>query len=844
MTIRRILAPLCMGLLTWGVAGAQAGGKPVNFHIEAQPIRLALQEFGQQAGLQVSMRLNGKAAEQFRVPAVSGELTAQQALERMLANSGLKYEFVNDRAVRISAAAANAAPPNPDSDAGKSESPKPPTSDPPGPTQGAPREDPASSSPDPSSRSSYELQEIVVTAQKRVERLQDVPISISVLDGARLDRSTDRGVADELNRVPGVVGAISNASARSNLVSAVVVRGVAPVPGAGGNSSTTGYYLDSIPFGFMRRADAPDSSAYDLQRVEVLRGPQGTLYGVSALNGVVRVLTKDADLNAFEFKARTSGASTRDGEESYRGDAVVNVPLIEGKLGARAVVGYHDLGGWIDKPIGKNANDGEIGNFRLKLNAQPNEKLSAGLSTWLSRSEFGAPSVSPDNRSRQSVTDEPSSIDFDAHGLKIAYEFSRFSLTSMTSYLDFEARSTVDFAPLAALIGTGFVTLNTTNASEVFSQELVFNSTQEGAWRWSLGGIYRDAEEQLYQTRTDPRTDVLCCTYFAPSDQRTFSESFAVFGELTRGFLDGRFELTGGLRYFEDKVTDRELSFLGAPSGVPAAGLARSNSTFDHVSPRVVLNWHPRTQTTVYASYAEGFRSGLNQLPAVRRVAPDFPAVNPDELRSYEVGAKGSLWEGRIVFDAAAFYIDWQDVQQSLLVPVTAAISNNALVNAGSASGPGAELGLTATPVDGLTVSANFSWNDLQVDSDIFTGTTLLFPEGSRLVLSPERTVSLSADYRFPLGGSGLWGRIAAAANYLPSVIVSRTNATVFSTSDDIRNVRASLGIDASGRWSAMLFADNLGNERGLTARDPLSPQWDTRLRPRTIGLQVEFQFQ
>lgn len=814
--------------------------EPVSFQIEAQPIRLALQQFGQQSGLQVSMRLNGKAAEEFKVPAVRGELTAQQALDLMLANSGLKYEFVNDRAVRISAATA----PQSDKGEGKTDSPRAPDPGTQSPAPKAPSDQDSSTTPNTSSSTNVlELQEIVVTAQKREERLQDVPISISVLDGARLDRSTDSGVADELNRVPGVIGAISNASARSNLISAVVVRGVAPVPGAGGNGSTTGYYLDSIPFGFIRRSDAPDSSAYDLQRVEVLRGPQGTLYGVSALNGVVRVLTKDADLNAFEFKARTSVASTHDGEESFRGDAVVNVPIIDGKLAARAVVGYQDRGGWIDKPIGKDANSGEIGNYRLKINAQPNERLSIGLSTWLSRSEFGAPSVSPDNEVRTSFFDEPSSIDFDAHGLRVAYDFSGFSLTSMTSYLDFKARSTVDFAPISAIVGTQFVLLNTTNASEVFSQEVVLNSALAGPWRWSLGGIYRDAEEQLYQTRIDPRTNVLCCTYFAPSDQRSFSESYAVFGEVTRAFLDGRLELTGGLRYFEDKVADREISFFGIVGGVPAAGLARSDNTFDHVSPRVVLSWHPHRQTTVYASYAEGFRSGLNQLPAVRRVAPDFPPVDPDELRSYEIGAKGNLWEGRIAFDAAAFYIDWRDVQQSLLVPVTAAISNNALVNAGSASGPGAELGLTVQPVDGLTLGASFSWNDLQVDTDIFSGTTLLFPAGDRLVLSPERTASLSADYLFPLGGSGLSGRISAAASYLPSVIVSRTNATVFSTSDDLRNVRMSLGIESGQRWSAMLFADNLGNEQALTARDPLSPQWNTRLRPRTIGLQVEFGF-
>jgi outer membrane receptor protein involved in Fe transport len=315
-----------------------------------------------------------------------------------------------------------------------------------------------------------------------------------------------------------------------------------------------------------------------------------------------------------------------------------------------------------------------------------------------------------------------------------------------------------------------------------------------------------------------------------------------VFGELTLALWDGRFEVTGGLRYFEDEVRDREKSAQNSPTGIPPAGLTSADSKFDNVSPRVVLAWHPHKESTVYASYGEGFRSGLNQLPAVRRAAPAFPAVEPDQLQSYEIGAKGSLWDGRIKFDTAVFYIDWQDVQQSLLVFVTGTTANNALVNAGSASGEGAEFGFSIDPIDGLVLSANFSWNDLEVDSDVFSGTTLLFPKGTRLLLSPERTIGASAEYAFPLAW-GLEGRVSAGMNYFPSMMISRTNATTFSTSDDIRIVRASLGIESSNNWTASLFAENLGNEEEFTARDQFSSDWNTSLRPRTIGLQIEYRF-
>src|SRR5262249_19047345 len=140
-----------------------------------------------------------------------------------------------------------------------------------------------------------------------------------------------------------------------------------------------------------------------------------------------------------------------------------------------------------------------------------------------------------------------------------------------------------------------------------------------------------------------------------------------------------------------------------------------------HVSPRAVLTWHLSRQANLYTSYAEGFRSGLNQSPGVHAVAPQYPPAEPDTLKNYEVGAKGSCWNGRVSYDAAAFYIDWTGVQQSvgvIIVPGTN-ITNSAYVNASSASGPGFEFGATVEPLKGLTVNANLSWNDLKVNKDV-----------------------------------------------------------------------------------------------------------------------------
>ena len=692
------------------------------------------------------------------------------------------------------------------------------------------------------------LEEVIVTAQRRAEQLQDVPISITVLRTEELDRSSDRGVADAINRVPGVINAVSSTTARNGTsAGTVVVRGVGPDQGA----ATTAYYLDSIPFGFVRRFYQPDATAYDLERVEVLRGPQGTLYGLSSLNGVVRVLTKDANLNDFEFKTRTSVSSTEDGSESYRADAALNVPIVEGKVGARAVVGYQEIGGWIDKPFKKDANDAQIENYRLKINAQPTEQFGVGLFAWLSRADVGAPPSTSDGLHSQSLVEEPSSTDYDAYGLKLRYDFSKASLVSMSSYIDYTNPAKVDFAPFTVV--TQY--LNLGFDSEVFSQEVTLSSLDDGPWRWSVGGIYRDAKDGLYTTRTNPATGALVPPYIAPTIQSTTSESFAVFGEATREFLEGRWELTLGLRYFEDSVEDREesrLTFIGGtvppPGSAPGVSLINTSNDFDHTAPRVVLSWHPGEETTLYLSYGEGFRSGLNQLPTVRFAAPQFPAADPDVLKNYEVGIKGSLGDRRFNYEAAVFFMDWQDVQQSLSVVVLQPnVIQSAFINAESASGMGAEFSLTAIPIDGLTLSASYSWNDLAFDRDVMNLTSggvpfVQFAEGDRLNFSPEYTASGGADYTFNFGDSGYQGRLSASVSRIAKQISARSNATTLFYADDVSLVRASVGIESATHWSAAFFADNLTNEEGIS-RDQFSSRWNTYLRPRTIGVQFEYRY-
>jgi iron complex outermembrane receptor protein len=674
------------------------------------------------------------------------------------------------------------------------------------------------------------LEEIVVTAQRREQPLEDVPISISVLNGDILDAATV-GVTESLRGVPGVSTTISSQGGGTLLN----IRGVSAAAG----SSPIGYYLDSAPFTLVRSAVAPDPNAYDLDRIEVLRGPQGTLYGASAQNGVVRVLTRDADPEKFEFKMRAGASSIEDGGENYRGDMAINVPIVDGKVAVRAVAGYEELGGWIDRPGRKDANDGNSGNWRLKVNAQPTDKLSVGFSAWLSRVDYDSRSSGTEDRTSPSLVEEPFSTDYDLYGLKIAYDFSTFSVSSVTSHLEYTNVSITDYAVVFptlpnTLLVTGW-------NSKVLSQEINFESTQAGPWHWAFGGIYRDGEDELFQWRKQ---------YLNPGGNRSVdaTESYAVFGEVTRSFADGRFELTAGLRYFEDEQVMQELS-RAAELLPPPGGYFRETSEFDALSPRAVLAWHPTQELMTYVSYSEGFRSGFAQHSAVLFVAPEFPSVDSDNLVNYEWGAKGSLWGGRLNFDVAAFYIDWSDIQQPLMVQgitgTGAPATLVAPINGESASGVGAEFALKVSPFSGLELTVACGWNDLTMDADVISATgVLVFREGDRLAQSPEQTVSVSADYAFALGAGGYEARIAASAAYTSELerraLVDGVSHVL--ASDSLLVSRLSFAVDSPSHWTTTLFVDNLNDEKGSTFTET-NPALHLRMRPRTAGVQLEYQF-
>lgn len=820
--------------------GAYAAGRQ-KVDVPAGDLAIALEALAKQSGAEYIYdvhRLRGITTQ-----GVHGELTAEQALAKLLEGTKLRMTAHESGAILISDA--------------QGDEPVKTTAEPPqlgvmrlaqaeqgdfSPSSAEDQRDKNTEnlkSDSAAGDSDNKLEEVVVTAQRRIESLQGVAMSISVLGGAELDRSTASSVATVLNNTP----SISLNAQTGGIVggSVISLRGVSNSSYREGGASTVAYYVDGTPYGLIRSATIPlDANPYDLERIEVLRGPQGTLYGANALNGVIRVITHDADPNNFDAKARAYVSNTESGGLNSGVDAALNLPLVTDRLAVRLSGGYRDNSGWIDSPIREDVNDQTSKNVRLKVHAGLSDTLSLNLSAWHSETTRGAPNMSTEDRRITSVEDERGSISFDVFGAELVKEFNGFSVTSNTSYMDLENFGILDGTPI-----TFPATLATTLTSRIFTEEVNVVSDGDGDWTWSLGAFYRDAEDFTDQilgfTGGGPT--------FVNNDYVDRSKSHAIYGELGRYFLDRTLQLTVGLRYFQDDSTLRlQSAYLPLP-------LTPFETSADATTPRIVLAWRPDQDRTFYASYSEGFRSGLVQAPNVQVADPTLPAADPDLLRNYELGARGRMFGRLLDYDVAVYYIDWQDAQQSLEILLNNGLTASAVVNAVAASGFGAEASLTLHPDERWDIGGFVSHNGVNYGQNVRNaGGTIVLPEGGRLVGSPEWTAGASINYNFPFA-NGFKGEVGLTGAYRSTLTVYRSSSSSPTTFEsavgeyrfDGGNLHFS--VRAPTNWALRLFIDNLTDNYstedpvGQNILVPASFEWRARQRPRTIGVQLEYRF-
>lgn len=694
------------------------------------------------------------------------------------------------------------------------------------------------------------LEEVLVTALRRGEGtdLMDTPLAVSALTGELLESRGTTSVMNALTSVPGV-SVVRN----TNVGDSVMIRGVSAVIG----DSPVGYYLDDLPYTRISANILPDTNPYDLSRVEVLRGPQGTLFGAGSAGGSVRIITNDPILNEWSGKATGAISTTDGGGDNWKLQGAVNIPLVEDKVALRLVGAQIDNGGFIDLPLAgeDDFNTLDDTSFRAKLLWQVTDQLSVMGSYWHSKREtfqdWGDANYEQNLvfTATDAVTGLPAGIvgpvtsDFlyantenDLYGLTIKYATDTFQITSTTSMLEGSYENAVPV--LGIFQEQAFPVLDT------FAQEVRVASTGAGPLSWNAGVMYLDMENRSQNSVLVfvdiPGVGVIPTESVIGAATQT-SESFAVYGEAAYELSD-QWELTLGLRYFEDE-RETEDTLPDILPVLPALGVANPRSAdFDKTTGRINLAWRPTESSLYYANVAQGFRSGgINTADALVQgtlAGIDVPSdFEPDEVTSYEIGAKWTLLNNSLNIEAIVYFLDWEDIQ-ALLLGVGDAGLFGYVLNTEGAEGTGFEFGIDYRK-GALTLSAAGNFNDTE-----YTGTTpgAGIVDGSEIRLSPDTTLSASATYGWTMGS--LNGVAFAGVSYFSD----RTDysAPLFSyTSDAITLVNARIGVEGRS-WSLYLTGENLTDESGEFSQIASLAQLGVdanRVRPLTLGVEANYRF-
>ncbi len=770
------------------------------------------------------------------------------------------------------------------------------------------------------------LEEVVVTAQKRSESSQDVPFSVVAVTEETMQRSGATNIVELARNVAGLT--ITDLGPGQ---SQVAIRGISAgqvVRDQAGVKESVGIYLDESPISVA--LFTPDLDLYDLERFEVLRGPQGTLFGAGSSSGTLRYITRQPQLERLEGTVQLTAHEGTDSEFGGSAKAAINLPLGE-RVALRATGYYDELAGFIDSRYPDRAdredvNGGQRTGGRLAMLFKPNDQLSITPRIVYQKLETDGfprieafnilgnpfttsePPVTPGERGQITQIREGIEDDFTLVDLSLHYDFGGASLTSITSYTDRDVVVTRDASQL-----TGSVTYDLTfghptgyfpeevrldsplidsTKLEAISQEIRLASADDGNFIWLVGAFYQQVDREYGQALPTPGYDVILQRRFgatsvdfgAPPDNPYFSDltydfqQFGVFGEGTWRFND-QWSLTGGLRYY-DFEEDRLLTFAGVFADMGYTDEPGSTSS-DGVSPRAILSFRPNEDVLVTAQAARGFRlGGINDPLNVTLCQGDdintyggHPTWDDEKVNNFELGIKTRLADGKVLFNAAAFFSDIENLQ---VIADAGSCSSRIILNA-EAESIGAEVELFARPSDNwdFGLSATYVQAEItksQVDSN---GNPIAgIREGNRLPTSPEFQAAASATYSWswtttlesyltltvqhvgssftqladqePNFGLIATGGPAGSARFIPfgDPSISSFAFAAELPAYEIGNLRFGLH---SGNWEVAAFVNNLWDERAFLSIDRERGRsarvgYLTNV-PRTYGMTLNYRF-
>lgn len=702
--------------------------------------------------------------------------------------------------------------------------------------------------------------EIVVTAQKRSERLIDVPAAISVIGARQLENSKASQLTDIAAYVPGLQVDSGGTPGQTT----ISLRGIAPLDA----NATVGTYIDEAPVGssslYARGAGfAADLLPYDVERIEVLKGPQGTLYGASSIGGLLKYVTKSPDLNDVEVRmgADLFSISGSDGV-GYSGRAGINLPIVSDVLAVRGSYAYQHTPGYIDNVVTgrKDVNTYSQQSARLSLLWQASETLSlklAGMWQSVDATESGKiSSPIPDGFaastqqipplvSRGGLTNNnriPESFETNLYYLTatLDWDVNFANLVAASSYAHTKTALRSDASDLYGALfpefgqPAGLARLDVGINLDKFTQELRLTSPGGSALKWMLGGFYtyeKSSNKQNVTALDRNAGPVPALEPFAAAELPTTYREYAVFGELRYTFADA-LELSGGLRWARN---DQSFHQITGGLLLPTANLP-GKSAEDVWTYSASGRYKIDRRASVYVRVASGYRPGGPNV-----AFPDVPPmVSSDTLVNYEIGAKAELMDGALSLEGALFLMDWNKIQLN--------VSRNGITfsdNGGKARSKGFELSAVIRPTPGLSIGLIAAYTDARLREDASPVDGL---KGARLPLVPQFSSSVALNYETHVGGS--WKGSAG----LNMRFVSDRYSEVDSAPNSIKvpdyvAFDANLGLN-NGRWGLRLFAKNLTDSRGILSASMVTSGLGERvqvgsfpIQPRTIGIAADINF-
>lgn len=656
-----------------------------------------------------------------------------------------------------------------------------------------------------------EIEEVMVTAQKREQSVFDVPISISVLNSEELANAGIQDLADLAYAVPELAVLTTDPG-----MSFSFIRGIANFSGS---ASLVGIYIDESAVSTEPLFEV-NPRALDLERVEVLRGPQGTLFGQGSMGGTIRFITKAPELDRFSVRGDASLSSTEDSDElNQRYSGVINVPVVEDVFALRIAGEFENLGGWVDHPVAgrEDVNDQKFTNLHIKGLWDVSDAFEIKGKVIISKvdAESGNRNVDENRNFKGFVFPtalHPAELRDELYALSASYDFGPVRLLGSSSYFkhEWEGDVSVDFPPYESFA-------HSLLDYKVFTQELRLDSTGEGPLTWTVGGFYRDFEANRPFTSFISLGGVV----FPPSsggDTRE-NDSWAVFGDVAYAMTD-RLEVGAGLRYFEEDKTQSSI-----PLTIPRT------ATFDAVTWRTYLTYDVTRDITVYANVATGFRSGgFGPATSAR------PTYDPDEVISYEVGTKTSWLDGQLAAELSLFYSEYQNFQGNEFDP----FGPNPVTNVGDAEIKGVGFDLVWHPTDALTLAVNGNVVDAEITKLNGISTKIV---GDPVDYTPDYSYSISAHYTFNWNDSVPgFARVdyneQAEMSYINRSLTNPTTG-FFGESDTLQFLNTRVGAEWN-KWTAEIYAKNLLDEDGeVSAIGDSAFDFPARARPRTIGIKI-----